>query len=512
MNGVIYARYSTDSQREESIEGQLRECMEFAERQGITVVGQYIDRALSAKTDDRPDFQRMIKDSAKRLFDVVIVWKLDRFSRNRYDSARYKSVLKKNGIRVISAKENISDRPEGILLEAMLEGYAEYFSADLSEKVLRGMTENALKCKSNGSRMPFGYKTDNQQNYLLNEDTAPIVKEVFIRYADGETITSIINDLNERGLRTTSGTPFNRNSFSTLLHNRKYIGEYKFNDVVIPNGVPSIISEELFTRVQQRLASNKKMPARSKAKVEYLLTTKLYCGECGGFMVGESGTNRHGNTYYYYKCANSKHKKGCNKKPVKKAWIEQLVVDYTMKYALTDTAIEHIAEAIIELQQEEDAGLPMLRSRLLDVTKAIDNMLNAIQMGVITPSTKERLEKLEADKVELEINIARESMQRPILTKEQIVFWISRFRNGDIHDPKFCRRLIDGFVNAVYLYDDRIVLTYNYKDGAQTISVAEIESALAGGDDGSDLTYQGVPNDSDIVRYFRFMRCSRKRR
>ena len=132
MNGVIYARYSSDNQREESIEGQIRECMEFAERQGITVIGNYIDRALSAKTDDRPDFQRMIKDSTKQLFDVVIVWKLDRFSRNRYDSAYYKMLLKKSGVKVISAKENISDRPEGILLESMLEGYAEFYSAELS--------------------------------------------------------------------------------------------------------------------------------------------------------------------------------------------------------------------------------------------------------------------------------------------------------------------------------------------------------------------------------------------
>lgn len=168
MNGVIYARYSSDSQREESIEGQLRECMEFAERQGITVIGNYIDRALSAKTDVRPDFQRMIKDSVKRLFDVVIVWKLDRFSRNRYDSAYYKMLLKKNGVKVISAKENISDRPEGILLESMLEGYAEFYSAELSEKITRGMTENALKCKYNGGSMPLGYTRDEEQHYSIN--------------------------------------------------------------------------------------------------------------------------------------------------------------------------------------------------------------------------------------------------------------------------------------------------------------------------------------------------------
>ena len=161
MKAIIYARYSSDNQREESIEGQIRECMEFAERNGITVFGTYIDRALSAKTDNRPEFQRMIKDSYRKLFDTVLVWKLDRFARNRYDSAYYKNILKKNGVKVISAKENISDGPEGVLLESMLEGWAEYYSVDLSEKIGRGLTGNVLKGKMNGGTFNYkdGFKT-----------------------------------------------------------------------------------------------------------------------------------------------------------------------------------------------------------------------------------------------------------------------------------------------------------------------------------------------------------------
>ena len=251
MNGVIYARYSSDNQREESIEGQIRECTEFAERQGITMVGSYIDRALSAKTDDRPDFQRMIKDSAKRLFDVVIVWKLDRFARNRYDSAYYKAALKRNGIRVVSAKENISDRPEGILLESMLEGYAEFYSAELSEKVMRGLKENALKGRYNGGGMPIGYYADSEQHFQIEPSEADVVKEVFSRYSDGETMASIIADLNKRGFRTKRNTPFTPNSLNSMLHNRKYIGEYSYVDVVIPDCIPPIIPNEIFNRVQE---------------------------------------------------------------------------------------------------------------------------------------------------------------------------------------------------------------------------------------------------------------------
>ena len=189
MNAVIYARYSSDNQREESIEGQLRECGEYAQRNGITVVGSYIDRALSAKTADRPEFQRMIKDSAKGLFEIVLVWKLDRFSRDRYDSAHYKHILKKNGVKVVSAKEHISDGPEGIILESMLEGYAEFYSAELSEKIHRGQKENALKGKNNGGGIPLGYLLDKQtQKLVVDPETAPLVVEIFERYSEGATV------------------------------------------------------------------------------------------------------------------------------------------------------------------------------------------------------------------------------------------------------------------------------------------------------------------------------------
>ena len=157
MTGIIYARYSSDNQREESIDGQIRECKEFAEKNDIRIIDTYIDRALSAKTDNRPSFQQMIKDSSKGLFDVIIVWKLDRFARNRYDSAHYKNILKKNGVKVISATEAISSGAEGILLESMLEGYAEYYSAELAEKINRGLTENAMKCKFNSDPITFGF-------------------------------------------------------------------------------------------------------------------------------------------------------------------------------------------------------------------------------------------------------------------------------------------------------------------------------------------------------------------
>lgn len=244
MKAVIYARYSCDNQREESIEGQLRECKEFAKRKDFMLVDTYIDRAMSAKTDNRPEFQKMIKDSAKGEFDVVIVWKLDRFARNRYDSAHYKATLRKNGVKVLSATEVISEGAEGIILESVLEGYAEYYSAELSEKVIRGMTENALKCQYNGGFIPIGYKVDENKHYQIDELVAPLVKEAFLMYINGKPIKDIVVYLNDNGVLSSQKKPVTKTTVATLLKNRKYIGEYQYRDVVVPDGMPAIISKE----------------------------------------------------------------------------------------------------------------------------------------------------------------------------------------------------------------------------------------------------------------------------
>lgn len=327
MNGVIYARFSCDHQREESIEGQVRECREYAEKNGITIIEVYADRALTGKTDKRPRFQKMIKDSEKRLFEVVLVWKLDRFSRNRYDSATYKTKLKKNGVKVISAKEQISDSPEGIILESMLEGMAEYYSADLAVKITRGLKENALKCKYNGGTMPLGYMKSEDQHLIINPQTAPIVQEIFTRYADGETIREIIASLNERGIMTTRNKPFRQSSLDTLLQNRVYLGYYRAMGEEIADGVPKIIDRELFDRVQERKAHNRLAPPSFKATEEYLLTTKFFCGKCGSMMIGENGKGHCGGKYYYYKCGNHKRNEGCKQRILRKEIAEKLVID-----------------------------------------------------------------------------------------------------------------------------------------------------------------------------------------
>jgi DNA invertase Pin-like site-specific DNA recombinase len=458
-------------------------------KNNLTLLGTYVDRALSARTADRPDFQRMIADSAKGLFDVVLVWKLDRFSRDRYDSAHYKHVLKKNNVRVISIKENISDGPEGIILESMLEGYAEYYSAELAQKIRRGQHDNAMKCMNNGGNTPLGYYVDKATGRLeVDPETAPYVQELFARYADGERLTVLQVEMEERGLRSRRGNAYTVSVLSNLLKNRKYIGEYKYGDIIIPGGIPAIIEAELFERVQSRLGGNKKAPARAKADEEYLLTTKLFCGKCGRLMAGESGTNSKKVTYHYYKCSGAKRKLGCDKKPLKKHWIERIAVLLTVQRVLHDEEIDRIADALVALQSQENTILPALKNQLRECETGITNMLNAIQMGIITAGTKERLESLEAQQREIANSIAQIELERPIYTKERIVAWISQFKGGNVDDVEYQKQIIDIFLNSIYVYDDKFVFTYNFKGGTQTISLAEVDAALC-----SDLTCQAPP-------------------
>ena len=493
MKGVIYARYSSDNQREESIEGQIRENTAFADKNGIEIVGTYIDRAFSAKTDNRPDFQKMIKDSAGKAFDVVIVWKLDRFARDRYDSAFYKRALRKNGVRVVSATEAISDGPDGILLESLLEGVAEYYSAELAEKTIRGMTDNALACKSNGS-IPLGYVTDQEKHFQIDPLYAPIIVEIFQKYINGYTMKEIVDDLQARGIRNRKGAVISENVVSNILRNRRYLGEYRFRDTVIPNGIPAIVPEELFDAVQRRMESNKKAPARHKAEEEYLLSTKLFCGKCQRMMAGESGKRRDDTVYRYYKCSGVKRKLGCDKKTVRKTWIEDLVIAEIKKIVYDDALIEQLADDVMKLQETENMVVPVLKNQLAEVEKGIENLLNAIMMGICGESTKNKMAELESRKSELQIQIAKEELGKPMVSREIIVFWFHKFRTFDTNRLEHRRKFIDAFVNAIFLYDDKLVITFNYKNGTKTVTFAELEeSGII-----SDMDSTGEPKKSRL--------------
>lgn len=496
MKAVIYARYSSSAQREESIEGQVKECTTFAERNGYTIIGTYADRAISGTTDNRPQFQKMIEDSKRKLFDVVIVWKLDRFARNRYDSARYKNQLKRNGVKLISATEVIAPGAEGILLESVLEGYAEYFSEDLKIKVVRGMSLNAEKCVWNGGVLPIGYTLDLDKHLQPNPDTAPVVLEAFKMYDQGQTVTEILDFLKSKGITTTKGTAVNYGTIQRMLNNRRYIGEYTFQDITIPDGIPAIIPQDLFDRVQDRLAKNRKAPARAKAVENYLLTTKLFCGHCGTAMHGESGKARNGSIHRYYKCHAAKKKlNGCKKKAVKKDWIENLVVNETMAMLMDDNMIDTIVTMFMRMQDEQPTDLPIYEKQLRETETAIDNIVNAIMGGLASKALQAKLTELEATQQELQALIAQEKLEKPKVTARQMTFFLHRFRKLDMTQEKHRQALIDTFVNAVFVHDDKILIGYNFQDGTRTITLTDVQTATD--ESGSDLEMFGVPKNAD---------------
>ena len=483
MNAVIYARYSSHSQTEQSIEGQLHTCYEYAKNNGYLVVGEYIDRAQSGTTDSRAEFQRMIADSDKHTFEGVLVYQLDRFARNRYDSAINKAKLKKNGVRVISARENISDDASGILVEGVLESMAEYYSAELSQKIRRGMEINAQKCLANGSNPGLGYKVDSERRYYVDEEEAKIVREIFERYASGETVADIIRDLNCRKLTTSLGKPFNKNSVHRILNNRRYIGYYLYKGQETPGGMPRIIEDELFERVHYILDRNKKAPARARGREEYLLTTKLFCGYCREMMTGYGGTGKSGKTYHYYACNNFKRRK-CKKKVISKEKIEDHVVLECRKL-LTDSNIERIAASVSEAceSNRDTASIKRIKAAIQEADTAIENLWKALERGQASDMITERIEKRQHEKEELQAQLAVEMAKQVTLTAPQVRAYLYSLRQGDKNDENIKRGIINIFLRAVYLYDDRFTLVLNGSDTPITIDdilLDEIEEGLEG--------------------------------
>lgn len=472
---VTYNRYSPGpEQREESITGQLRENHRLAEQKGLTVIHDYIDRSISAKTDERPQFQQMIKDAAKGLFKYIICYQTSRFARDKYDAVVYKRKLKKYGVKVIYSKMNIPDGPEGIILESVLEGLDEYYSQELRQKVTRGQYDNALQGKASGGIIPYGLKLDENKYYILDEEKSFIVREIFSRYAAGEKAIDICSDLNERGLRTGLKRPFNKNSLHRILKNNKYIGVLEFKskdpdlkDIYKENAIPAIVTKELFEKVQKRIETNKHKKSKKRLDdILFLLSGKAFDGNCGGAFVGDSGTSKNGETYYYYTCQNKKTKKTCKTKSVRKEWFEDIVVEATRKIVLDDKLTNYIGEWIVQLQEKniDNTMLKVAEKELQHVQKSIKNIMKAIEQGIITDTTKERLLELEARQAQLESEVKIENLKiaAPKVQKEQVIFWLEQFKDGDANKEAYKKQVIDTFVNTVVLHDDVVTIAFNY--------------------------------------------------
>lgn len=476
QDAVIYARYSSHNQKDCSIEQQVADCESFARYNNLRIVGVYADRHLSGTSDKRPQFQQMLKDASHGKWRYVICWKIDRFARNRYDSATYKFRLKKHNVSVLYAKESIPDGPEGILLESILEGSAEYYSANLAQNVRRGMMFNAQQCKVNSGMIPFGYRKGEDGRFAINHAQADIVREIFTSFLNGFSFAEMANELNGRGIRTSRGNLWNKNSFHAMLKNECYIGVYHYSDIRIENGMPAIISTDQFLEVQKRLQTKKNPQGRPREKGEYLLTGKLKCAHCDSYMVGISGTGKHGELHHYYSCQKHFKEKACNKRNVRRDWIERFVVKSTLDYVLQDKVIEWMADAVMEYQNREAASaqLESLIAESAEVDKAIGNVMVAIEAGIITPTTKKRLMELESRSSDLSRLIEAEKAAHVQIERDQIIYWISKFKGGNLESQDFRRKVIDTFVSVVYLSDDRIKIGFNYtgKQNTADFSIA----------------------------------------
>lgn len=508
QTAVIYARFSSHAQRDVSIDQQVRACRDYAARQGLEVVGLYEDRALTGTSDQRPGFQRMIADSARGEWQYVIVYALDRFARDRYDSAVYKRKLKDNGVRVLSAMENLSDDPTGVLLESVLEGLAEYYSKELAQKATRGMLDNAQRCMVNGP-LPAGYVNEGGK-YAIYEPEAEIIREIFERTNNRETISDIMADLERRQIRTRKGKPWGRNLIYKALSNERYAGVYIFKDIRIDGGIPAIVSREIYDSVQAILgvkANPRKIdgqPQRRRRQYGvYLLTGKLYCGDCKSPMVGISGRSVNGSTYYYYACKGQRAK-SCSKSAIRRDQIEEAITSAIQRFVLNDEAIRALADAVVSYQAKEhgSAELDGLVAALAETKRSIKNIMSAIEQGVFTPTVQKRLLDLEAEEGALSarVELLRRQM-RHLPTKEDIIALLTMYRDGDVSDKEYQMTILDAFLVRAYLYDDHFDLIVTIGD-AKTSEVSipldfDPKTAL----DGLESSYKcsgGPP--TDVIR------------
>lgn len=480
MNVVIYARYSSHNQTEASIEGQLKVCYEYAKQNHFNIVGEYIDRAMTGTNDNREQFQQMLKDSAKSHFDGVLVYQLDRFGRNSLECSINEDKLNKNGVEVFSAKENFTKDPSGNLLKGVIRSVNQYYSDELSVKIGRGMDLNADKYYYNGGSVPLGLKLEvveelngpfskkiKKQKYTIDENTSSIVKKIFEMYNNGCTMAEIIRYLNERNIKTSQGNEYTKNSLRNILMNKKYIGIYSYRDKETPNIIPRIIDDETFNKAQLKLQKNKLAPSRGKAKIPYLLTTKLFCGTCKEAMVGISGTSRTGELHCYYGCKGKKDKK-CHRRNIPKDYIENLVVEKAISI-LTDENINEIANAVYKTacEQQDASALKRLKRDFIKIEKQKNNLLDSLKecdIAEVRKSIFEELKVMEQRKLDVEKEIRIEENSQFNYTIPEIKYFLKHLRSVSRNDIKYKKMLITSLIHKIYVYDYNITIIFNTQD------------------------------------------------
>lgn len=474
---VVYARYSSHNQTEQSIEGQLAAAQKYAAIKGYQIVHEYCDRAKTGTNDNREEFQKMLKACASKKFTVIIVWKVDRFGRNREEITFNKYRAKKYGVRVEYIAENISEGPEGVILESVLEGMAEYYSLQLSQNVKRGLLETAKKHKAIGGRPPLGYDTDNGY-YVINPEEAPIVKTIFEKYAQGMSMTEIQSWLNDNGYRNRNGKKFTKDSLPRMLKNEKYAGTYAYKDLIYDeDAIPAIVSKELFNTVQAKLKYNRRKPSRRWSYTDYLLTDKLFCGHCGSSMIGKSGYGEHGQKYNYYVCNERTLHKTCDKKPVRQDALEAFVLEKVYQL-LTDDMIDYLVNITWDYYVDHDASREERRSLQKTIDRleiSLNNLVKSVEDSMPFELVKKRMQELRDELDKNRKLLAEKELEDGLtLTKDHIRFFLLSLKNMEHNDKNVQKRLIETMVNRIYLYDDKATIAFNYSGDNSTITYEDI--------------------------------------
>lgn len=487
-NAIIYARYSSHNQRDVSIEQQIEACRKHAAEFGLTITDTYEDRAISGRTDNRPAFQRMMRDAEDGKFQYVLAWKSNRMGRNMMQAMVNESRLMDCGVKVFYAEEDFDDSAAGRFALRSMMNVNQFYSDNLAEDVRRGLMDNASKCMANG-RQPLGYKRGEGGKVVVDEPAAAIVREIYTRIASGEMFMDIARDLNRRGIKTQSGSEWNKSSFKVLCRNERYRGIYIYGDTRIEGGIPPIVDDVLWYKVQEVLKVKKsKNRHHCPSDEDYLLTGKLRCGKCGGYMIGMSGRSKTGDVHHYYACQNRRVGHTCDKKNIRRDVVEPAVAQAIKQYCLTDDAIEWITDQTIAYWEDEDRKLQIdsIENDLSAVQSSISNVMKAIEMGVITETTRDRLIELERQQTDLKSKLALAKEEIVHVDRKDLISSLLAFRHGNVHDRAYQEKLFNAFLIAVYVYDDdHLKLVFNSFGKDDTVNIA---LDLGENDDNSGLS------------------------
>lgn len=476
--GVLYGRYSSHNQKDISVEQQFEKGYELAAEYGIRIIDTYADRAVSGRTDKRRDFQRMMTDAAKGKFRYVIAWKSNRMGRNMLEALINEARLQDLGVRVLYVEEDFDDTAAGRFAARSMMNVNQFYSENMAEDIKRGLYDNAANCMVANGHLPYGYKADETLHYAIDEPKAAVIREIFTRVSCGEAFVDIMASLNARGIKTSYGRPWGRSSFQKILSNERYRGIYIYGDVRKEGGIPRIISDELYFKVQEVITTKKNPQGRHRVNGDYLLTGKLFCGHCKSPMTGISGTSRSGNLHYYYVCQKRRTEKTCEKKNLRRDDIELQVAKAIKRRTLDDDTINWIADSVVEYSQHQESasGIVLLEDQLKDTQRSIKNLMAAIEQGIITPTTKARLMELEKEQSDIDRKITMAKADVIPVNRDQLVGWLKKLQDGDVHDKKYQAELFDTFLIAVYVYDnpdgqDYMKVVFNYAGSKNTVEI-----------------------------------------